>query len=209
MKISSNQKRPIYAGIFLILFFILAALVKTHNPIILEFDRLIQKLLVPITNTPVTKIVLGITFLGGPLMATIFSVIVIIYLYFRHNLSAAIWASLTLMISNLINYGIKILLQRPRPFDKLVEIHGFSFPSGHTFGTTIFVFFIIFLVAPTIQNIVFKKIIQILGWVWILLIALSRIYLHVHYPSDTLASVILASFLWMISLICWQKIFEK
>ncbi|KRM19672.1 phosphatidylglycerophosphatase b [Ligilactobacillus hayakitensis DSM 18933 = JCM 14209] len=209
MKISSNQKRPFYAGVFLLLFFILALLVKTHNPIILKFDHVIQNLLVPFTNPTVTKIVEGITFLGGPLMATIFSLIVIFYLYFRHNLSAATWASLTLIVSNLINYGIKIALQRPRPFDKLVPISGFSFPSGHTLGTTIFIFFVIFLVAPTINNQFIKKMVQIFGWIWIIIIAMSRIYLHVHYPSDTLASVILASFLWMISLICWQKFFEK
>jgi undecaprenyl-diphosphatase len=93
-----------------------------------------------------------------------------------------------------LNTLLKLLLSRPRPslFPPLVPASGFSFPSGHvTASVATFGFLAVLL---------WRK--KRFGWaiallVLVLLVAFSRIYLGVHYPSDTLGSLTFAS-MWLI-----------
>ena len=206
MFVPQNKYRPFTASIYLVLFLILLILVKTNSTIVTSFDKFVQNLLLPITNPTNTRIVEKITYLGGPIIAAILSIIVSLYMFIRHNFKAGIWSASTLVIGNLINILAKNLIQRPRPNDKLVAIGGYSFPSGHTFGTALFIFFVVFLIVPQIKDVMLRRILTFLGFLWILIIALTRVYLHVHYPTDTIASVLLVLFLWESSLIIWRRI---
>ena len=206
MFVPQNKYRPLIASIYLALFLILLILVKTNSTIVTSFDKFVQNLLLPITNPTNTRIVEKITYLGGPRIAAILSIIVSLYMFIRHNFKAGIWSASTLVIGNLINILAKNLIQRPRPSDKLVAIGGYSFPSGHTFGTALFIFFVVFLIVPQIKAVTLRRILTFLGFLWILIIALTRVYLHVHYPTDTIASVLLVLFLWESSLIIWRRI---
>lgn len=206
MFVPQNKYRPFIASIYLVLFLILLILVKTNSTIVTSFDKFVQNLLLPITNPTNTRIVEKITYLGGPRIAAILSIIVSLYMFIRHNFKAGIWSASTLVIGNLINILAKNLIQRPRPNDKLVAIGGYSFPSGHTFGTALFIFFVVFLIVPQIKDVTLRRILTFLGFLWILIIALTRVYLHVHYPTDTIASVLLVLFLWESSLIIWRRI---
>ncbi|MBC6926894.1 phosphatase PAP2 family protein [Ligilactobacillus salivarius] len=206
MFVPQNKYRPFIASIYLALFLILLILVKTNSTIVTSFDKFVQNLLLPITNPTNTRIVEKITYLGGPRIAAILSIIVSLYMFIRHNFKAGIWSASTLVIGNLINVLAKNLIQRPRPSDKLVAIGGYSFPSGHTFGTALFIFFVVFLIVPQIKDVILRRILTFLGFLWILIIALTRVYLHVHYPTDTIASVLLVLFLWESSLIIWRRI---
>lgn len=206
MFVPQNKYRPFIASIYLALFLILLILVKTNSTIVTSFDKFVQNLLLPITNPTNTRIVEKITYLGGPRIAAILSIIVSLYMFIRHNFKAGIWSASTLVIGNLINVLAKNLIQRPRPSDKLVAIGGYSFPSGHTFGTALFTFFVVFLIVPQIKDVTLRRILTFLGFLWILIIALTRVYLHVHYPTDTIASVLLVLFLWESSLIIWRRI---
>ena len=206
MFVPQNKYRPFIASIYLALFLILLILVKTNSTIVTSFDKFVQNLLLPITNPTNTRIVEKITYLGGPRIAAILSIIVSLYMFIRHNFKAGIWSASTVVIGNLINVLAKNLIQRPRPSDKLVAIGGYSFPSGHTFGTALFIFFVVFLIVPQIKDVTLRRILTFLGFLWILIIALTRVYLHVHYPTDTIASVLLVLFLWESSLIIWRRI---
>lgn len=206
MFVPQNKYRPFIASIYLALFLILLILVKTNSTIVTSFDKFVQNLLLPITNPTNTRIVEKITYLGGPRIAAILSIIVSLYMFIRHNFKAGIWSASTLVIGNLINVLAKNLIQRPRPSDKLVAIGGYSFPSGHTFGTALFIFFVVFLIVPQIKDVTLRRILTFLGFLWILIIALTRVYLHAHYPTDTIASVLLVLFLWESSLIIWRRI---
>lgn len=206
MFVPQNKYRPFIASIYLALFLILLILVKTNSTIVTSFDKFVQNLLLPITNPTNTRIVEKITYLGGPRIAAILSIIVSLYMFIRHNSKAGIWSASTLVIGNLINVLAKNLIQRPRPSDKLVAIGGYSFPSGHTFGTALFIFFVVFLIVPQIKDVTLRRILTFLGFLWILIIALTRVYLHVHYPTDTIASILLVLFLWESSLIIWRRI---
>ena len=93
----------------------------------------------------------------------------------------------------LCNITLKPLIGRIRPYDyqwevygKTIELlieaeHDFSFPSGHTIASFEAAF------ALLLGN---KKL-GIPAMVLAVLIAFSRMYLYVHYPTDVIASVIL------------------
>ncbi len=93
------------------------------------------------------------------------------------------------------NITLKPLVQRPRPYDfqydnygiyinLLVErLHDYSFPSGHTIAS---------FEAATVLLKNSKKM-GIPAMILAVLIAMSRLYLYVHYPTDVLFSVILGT----------------
>lgn len=198
---NKTRSRATWAGIFGGAFLILAFLVKTNAPVISAFDKRIQALLYPITNPQMTSFVDKLTFLGGPEMSFIYCLILVVILALKHSYFNAWWTLATVVICNLLNWIIKYIVARPRPADRLVHITGYSFPSGHTFGTALFVFLVLYLLWPHFKTNITKYLMLFIGGIWIITIALTRIYLHVHYPSDTLASVLLVATLFNCSLI--------
>lgn len=92
---------------------------------------------------------------------------------------------LTLMISTMLGEGIvKHLVRRARPSDSLCLIEKpitYSFPSGHTFSS---------FAAAGILSMNFEGY-KILFIGLAILIAFSRLYLYVHYPTDVLCGIVL------------------
>ena len=192
------------ATFFGLIFLFLALAIKLKSSFITDFDTTFQALLKPFTSPTTTTLVAWLTKLASAPMELFYAFIVIIWLYHQGKKSSAYWAGLTVLVANAITYLIKYTIQRPRPSDKLVFASGYSFPSGHTFGATLLALLIVHFVLPKIKSNVKRRLDFILACLWVLLVALSRIYLHVHYPSDTLASVFLALTIWPIAL-NWEK----
>ena len=91
----------------------------------------------------------------------------------------------------LVNVILKPLIHRPRPFSELADIvllikapKDYSFPSGHTAASFVMVY------------IFFRHIKKYFIPVLItgILIAFSRMYLSVHFPSDIIAGIIIGIF---------------
>ncbi len=102
-------------------------------------------------------------------------------------------ATVNTLCSWLISTGIKELVKRPRPLIRLIEIGGYSFPSGHSVNNATLYLSIMLLALPHIKE-KWQKI--VLCFVCILMplgIALSRVYFNVHYLSDVLAGLCLGS----------------
>lgn len=91
----------------------------------------------------------------------------------------------------LLNQILKHLFVRARPdLLQLVEISGYSFPSGHSMNSLIFYGFFIYIILKGIKH---RGKYAIAGAVGLLvfLIGISRIYLGVHYASDVLAGFLI------------------
>jgi undecaprenyl-diphosphatase len=89
---------------------------------------------------------------------------------------------------------IKFLVKRLRPSDPLLHaVNGFSFPSGHSFCSFTFFGILIYIVWKDLKlNKAGKWILTCLLFLIAFTIALSRVYLHVHYASDVLAGFCLS-----------------
>lgn len=107
----------------------------------------------------------------------------------------------------LLNNIFKFIIQRERPsLPHLVEATGYSFPSGHTMVAVSLYGFLIYLIYKKRKNSLWRYITITLLAVLIFSIALSRIYLGVHYPSDIIGGVLLSSVYLLVFIVCVRKI---
>nr|WP_317358054.1 phosphatase PAP2 family protein [uncultured Tyzzerella sp.] len=140
-----------------------------------------------ISNYPIIKDMFSfITHLGDAgLIWIAFGIFLIIKKSTRKN---GIIMLFSLILGSIIGNGIlKHIFERPRPFIELSLIPfiappgGFSFPSGHSMSS--------FIGATCIYYT--NKKWGIIAYILALLIALSRVILLVHYPTDVLTGALL------------------
>ena len=174
-------------------FLILALFVKidfTHGPF--PFDRPIQTWAFHLQSSS------GLTYFfshmtnifgdkGGIIVAVLLALV--LYLLFKQK-EATIWFAATVVLSLALNTVIKVIIGRERP-----DIHrlaafaneaGKSFPSGHSIFATIIFGSIFFICLGKLKNRSSKILLGILCIILIALIMFSRIFVGVHYPSDTI-----------------------
>ena len=127
----------------------------------------------------------GITILGEETLI----ILLVVALWFAVDSRLARKVFFVTIFSTGLNGIVKNIAQVPRPFDKGVlpvrqeTATGFSFPSGHTQN---------FATCSTLFAIKFKKRwLTCLVALFIGLVAFSRLYLGVHYPSDVIVGVVL------------------
>ena len=131
----------------------------------------------------------------------------VIFLFFKTTRKIGITMGLSLLIGYLVgNLFLKNVIARVRPYNLNTEavllipkLKSFSFPSGHTLSsfegaTSIF-----------LRN---KKW-GIPALVLAVLIAFSRMYLYVHYPTDVLAGAILGIAISFLAKFIVDKIYLK
>ncbi len=88
--------------------------------------------------------------------------------------------------SEALNLVAKVFFARPRPhlFPQLAPESDYSFPSGHAMAGLALALALYWLLEEGGSR---ARVALAVGLVWAFLVALSRLYLQVHYPSDVLA----------------------
>ena len=131
------------------------------------------------------SIALALNFVGGTLSMTILSIIAVVILLIVRRVPAAITVALSVALATGISTLIKLLLGRPRPPDGTVDLETSSFPSGHATAAA----------AVTIAlALLFSRVwLWVLAVGWIVLMALSRTYLLVHWATDVMAGAVLGA----------------
>ena len=152
----------------------------------MEFQILdaLQKIHTPIIDT----LMCGITRLGDAGMIWILLCIVLLLMPKTRKSGMVLLAALLvdLLICNVI---LKPTIQRIRPFDVITDIEllvkrplDYSFPSGHTAAS---------FTSVMALYLAGEKKLWIPALVLAVLIAFSRLYLYVHYPTEVLGGVII------------------
>ena len=129
------------------------------------------------------------TALGGVLLRNLLALIAIATLLLVRLRREATLLAVTILSGWAVNSLIKSLVGRPRPtiVSHLAEAGGSSFPSGHSFNSAV-VYMGIALALASLSAQRGVRWSMIAGAALITaLIALSRVWLGVHYPSDVLA----------------------
>ena len=102
--------------------------------------------------------------------------------------------------------AIKYLVHKPRNPLALVHENSYAFPSGHTAAAAI-TFFLLFYLSKFIKNTFWRRFLKIIGFIWLALIISARLYLKVHDIYDILASILIAMYMFDLSLN--MKIFSR
>lgn len=107
------------------------------------------------------------------------------------------WLALHIFIiaisSLLMMLMLKSIFKRERPNHSLIgEVTGLSFPSGHAYMSFTFFGLLMYLIQRSTLSVIWKRFLQIICFSTASVIALSRVYLGVHYFSDVLAGMCLA-----------------
>lgn len=130
-----------------------------------------------------------VTALGGVLLRNLFALGAVVALLFLKLRREAVLYALTVVGGWLASTGMKLLVGRPRPeiVPHLTEAGGASFPSGHSFNSA--VVYIAMALAFTSLSARHSVRYTIIGaaMAMSLLVAWSRVWLGVHFPSDVIA----------------------
>ncbi len=163
-------------------FVLLAIAVNGQGPI--AFDErvatAIQGLSIPV---PIWQL---ITDMGGPVLVGV-DVLVVLLLVVRREFTLAVLFGGTLILVALGVDHVKDYVARPRPPDPLVDAYGYSFPSGHTFTSTVSYGLLVIIAWRGELPRRSKRLVATAAVVLVALIGCSRIALGVHYPTDVVA----------------------
>lgn len=180
----------IVAAIFLLsllLFIVIAnemVLENENNLDLIAFSKLKE-----ITCASNTKLMLVITFFGSVyFLLAAYLFLIIYFLLSKKTRRLSLDVAAVGISSTIILFSLKDIFHRHRPLDPLVQsVNGFSFPSGHSFCSFTFFGLLIYILWSYKMNPVVRWIITIFLFFAACAIALSRVYLHVHYGSDVVA----------------------
>jgi undecaprenyl-diphosphatase len=133
--------------------------------------------------------------------------IAVVLLLFKKTRKIGLTMGIALAMGFIIgNLTLKNIVARTRPYDLnpafplLIEkLSDFSFPSGHTLASF----------EASVSIFLYNKKFGTAAVILAVLIALSRLYLYVHYPTDVLASVIIGTTLAIVSFVIVKKIYAK
>jgi undecaprenyl-diphosphatase len=163
-----------------------------------SLDTVVFNKLRSLTSPSMTRFMLSITFFGSfNFLLPAYIAVIIFDLYVRDK-KLFLYIILIGLTSTGLLFLIKFLVKRLRPADPLLHaVNGFSFPSGHSFCSFTFFGILIYIVwKDTNLKKSIKWLMTCILFLIAFTIALSRIYLHVHYASDVLAGFCL-SVVWL------------
>lgn len=174
-------------SVFLLIFLKLAEDLLANE--LATFDKVAIQIVRGFENPFLTIVMKSFTFMGSP-QAVITITLVVMYFVLRrkkHYLEGFFF-----LMALLGGWGLEALFKsifhRVRPgINRLIDITGYSFPSGHATVGFAFYGMLAYLLYINLKNRRARILIPFLILVMVFFIGISRIYLGVHYPSDVIA----------------------
>ncbi|MEO5498987.1 MAG: phosphatase PAP2 family protein [Candidatus Saccharimonadales bacterium] len=170
------------------LFINLADEVRDNDTLV--FDEMILRTVNGFETPLLDAVTVGLTQLGGVVGVTVLTVGLATLLYTRKMRQRAAILVTGVGGAAFLNILLKTVFQRDRPelWERIVTENSFSFPSGHAMASSALALSIIVIFWPTR----WRWIAVIGSLVYVIIIAFTRLYLGVHYPTDIVAG-------WMVS----------
>ena len=151
-------------------------------------DREVYEFIYASESFITTALMLGFTQIGEVISMIILSLIMIVILMLYKLKIHTLFLVISMLTSSIMIPVMKNAFDRERPsLLRLIDISGFSFPSGHATGSSIFFGSLMTIINKTSLNN--KGILYALCAFFVLMISSSRVYLGVHYPTDVIAGI--------------------
>jgi undecaprenyl-diphosphatase len=202
----------IVAAVFLLFLFVFIVIA---NEMVLEnedqLDAVVFNQVARITNPSLTLLMRVITIFGSTyFLLPAYLLLVSYFLFFKNNRRLSLDVAAIGITSTIVLFTLKAIFHRYRPINPLVmNVNGYSFPSGHSFCSFTFFGLLIYILWKDEMDPILRWILTVLFFLFATVIAFSRVYLHVHYASDVVAGFCMCS-LWLgISLWVLNKLNRK
>jgi undecaprenyl-diphosphatase len=168
-----------------------------HNQEASALDALATPLLHGLSN-PILDAVMGtLTTLGSTIVVVPLFVAALVLLIWRRHRREALFLTISMAGSLVLNQSLKLIFQRPRPQLAWAQVQPeYSFPSGHAMNSIVF-YVAVALIVWVLWGRRAGLIATVLAIVLALLIGTSRIYLGYHYFTDVVGGL-LAGAAWLI-----------
>lgn len=132
----------------------------------------------------------AVTHLGEPVLLTVGAALLALVLYRTGRRRLALFVVVARVGAMVLSTGLKAIVDRARPvFDEPVATAlGASFPSGHALGSAAFYAMLAVVLAPRLN----RAALLLSGAALVALaVAVTRVLLGVHYPSDVTAGLLI------------------
>ena len=167
------------------------------NGSIVRFDTSIIQAVQGSEAPWLTSIMKVFTTIGSTKMVLLICVVTLAVLLYFRQMAQALLFIFAIGGTVVLNQLLKFVFQRARPdSNRLIEISGFSFPSGHTMMATSLYAILAFILWRSARNGA-RATIAVIAVGMIGMICISRIYLGVHFPSDIVGGLTASTF-WIL-----------
>ena len=197
---------PLLMGMTLLsltLFLVMANIVTDKNSSF-AWDEKIRVLINTIRSSQLDYWVELFTNLNGAEGVASFSLIIFSILIYNRWFRDIQFYIISVIGASIAFVLIKYSVQRIRPSLEIVDIGGYSFPSGHTTVSTATSLALYLIFIRKLKSKTLKVFLVFICLAWPLMIAVSRVYLDVHWLSDVLAGLGLGVF-WVTLLMFFFK----
>lgn len=181
--------------ILAVVFGYVASLIGNGN--ITQFDTAIINIVQGAESPGLTNVMKVFTTIGSTKTVLAISAVTLgLLLYFRQKAQTILFV-IVIGGTAALNLVLKLFFQRARPdLNRLIEISGYSFPSGHTMMATSLYIILAFILWKNAKRS--GRFLYVIGAFFMIgMICLSRIYLGVHYPSDIVGGISASTF-WLL-----------
>lgn len=168
------------------------------NGSIAPFDTAVISFVQGLEAPWLTAILKVFTTMGSGYFVVPMALILVAILYFGLRARPQAWLLLIVIAGTpLFNTLLKLYFKRERPdIHRILDAHGFSFPSGHAMISFSLYAIIAFIAWGFIKTAAGRVVLLLFTAFMILTISISRIYLGVHYPSDIVGGFTVSA-LWL------------
>ncbi|MEA9993544.1 bifunctional DedA family/phosphatase PAP2 family protein [Pseudomonas sp. 10B1] len=173
-------------------------------PYLAQFDQGLMSLVQEHRNSAADPFAVMITRLGDFKTQVVITIVLLGLLLALRQRRQATFAMGAILGSALVNTLVKWAAARARPDVILDPITSYSMPSGHSSGSFA-MFMVLAILAGRGQPLRFRLTWLLVGSIPALAIAMSRVYLGAHWPTDVLAGATLAFFMCAASLTLIQR----
>ena len=202
-----NNKTLIYMIVpFLTIILIITSKIVTKKELLMDkwaYDIIVKQLRTP-TLTIIMKNITKLSNTGFMIIIATILTLLFIFKWKRKDIAKLIPCSLIFV--TIANQLLKAIFQRQRPIGyRLIEMTGYSFPSGHAMVSMAFYGLLIYIIYHLVDNKRLRSSLVTLNILIIILIGISRVYLGVHYLSDIITGYSIS----IIYLLLLAKLLKK
>lgn len=187
-----------------------AELVHDSSPLLQSIDFNAHKSAAQFRSPGSTAFFAALSTIGGPAGIGVILTASGILLAIRGRWRWAAYLAVTAIGGGLLDMELKLYFARARPAlaEALRQAHGYSFPSGHAMGSTVAFTALSYIAMRALPSTRWKAAALALAATLILFVALSRVYLGVHWVSDVGAGIV-AGTLWVTATTVAYETFRR